>query len=180
MSRAAASAHSVREFHPGSSEHLFHHVAANISEAEIASLEFVRQAKMINTQAMQDGGLQVVDVYRIFEDIIGIFISLAHAQAFLDPAASHPNGEAARVMIAAIVRGAELALAIHGAAKFAGPYDECVIQHAALLEIEHQSGRGLIDAFALQRDVSRQVVVLVPASMIELNEAHAALGKPPC
>jgi len=31
----------------------------------------------------------------------------------------------------------------------------------------------------LQRDVSRQVVVLIPAAMIELNEAHAALGQPP-
>src|SRR3984957_4557431 len=161
MSRAAArpirrGSFTFRE--PGSSEHLFHHVAANISQAEIASLEFVRQAEMINTEAMQDGGLQVVDVHGIFEDVIGKVISLTDAQASLDPAAGHPNGEAARVMVAAVVRGAELALAIHGAAKFAGPYDECVIQHAALLEIEHQSGRGLIDAFTLQRDVSRQVV----------------------
>src|ERR1700747_2159762 len=90
-----------------SSEHLFHHVTANISQAEIASLEFVRQAQMINAEAMQDGGLQVVDMDGIFENVIGVVVSLADAQAFLDPAAGHPNGEAAGVMVAAIIRGAQ-------------------------------------------------------------------------
>src|SRR5205807_3120847 len=164
---------------PGSSEDLFHYVAGHIGQAEVASLEFVGQAEVINAEAMQDGGLQVVDMHWIFEDVVGIVVRLADAQAALDAAAGHPNGETAGMMVAAIVRGGELALAIHGAAKFAGPHDESVVQHASLLEIEHQSGGRLIDAPALQSDVSRQVVMLIPSAMIELNETYAALGQPP-
>src|SRR5260370_36008491 len=95
---------------------------------------------MINAEAMQDGGLQVVDVHLIFKDVVGIVIRLADAQAALDAAAGHPNGEAAGMMVAAIVRGGELALAIHGAAEFAGPHDASVVQHASLLKNAPQSG----------------------------------------
>ena len=34
-------------------------------------------------------------------------------------------------------------------------------------------------SLALQRDVARQVAVLIPAAVIELDEAHVALGQPP-
>src|SRR5438045_9759689 len=82
------------------------------------------------------------------------------------------------MMVAAIVGSREFSLAVDSSAEFARPHDKCVIQHAALLEIEDQPGRRLIDAFALQGNVSRQIVMLIPAAMVKLNEAHAALGQP--
>src|SRR5579859_6179137 len=83
------------------------------------------------------------------------------------------------MMVAAVVRSRKLALAVHGAPKFARPNDKCVVQHATLFEVEDQARRGLIDAFGLQSNIAGQIVVLIPSAMIELDEAHAALGQPP-
>src|SRR5207244_10624068 len=82
-------------------------------------------------------------------------------------------------MVAAIVGSGKFALAVDGPAKLAGPNDQCVIQHTSLLEIAYQAGRRLVDAFALQRNIARQVVVLIPAAMIQLNKTYAALSQPP-
>ena len=164
---------------PRLGEDLFHYIARHIGQPKISSLEFISQPEVINSQTMKDGRLQVVDVHGILEDVVGIVVGLADGQTALDTAPSHPHRETAGVMVATVVRSGEFTLTVHGSAKLSGPHDQCVIQHTSLLEIEDQSSRGLIDPLALQRNVSRQVVVLIPAAMVELNEAHATLGKPP-
>ena len=47
-------------------------------------------------------------------------------------------------MVAAVVGRRERALRVRRAAELAAPDDERVVEHAALLEIEHQRGGGLI------------------------------------
>ena len=79
------------------------------------------------------------------------------------------------MVIAAVVRLGERALAVDGAAEFAAPDDQRVVEQAALFQVDDQRRRGLIGAFALQREIARQVVVLVPAAMVKLDEAHVAL-----
>jgi hypothetical protein len=44
----------------------FDHLAMNIGQPELASLIFERQLFVINSQKMQDGGVQVMNVNRIF------------------------------------------------------------------------------------------------------------------
>ena len=83
------------------------------------------------------------------------------------------------MMIAAVVRVGQLALAEHRAAELAAPDDQRVVEQAALLQIGDERRRRLIRALALQREIARQIVVLIPAAMIELDEAHVALGEPP-
>ena len=82
------------------------------------------------------------------------------------------------MMIAAEVRRGQLALAVGRAAELAAPDHERVVEQAALLQIGDQRGAGLVDVVALQREIRRQVVVLIPAAMVELDETHAALGQP--
>src|SRR5262249_42673494 len=168
----------MTQCHCSLGECLFHHEAADVGQPEVSSLEFVRQLGVLDSQTMQDSRLQVVNVYRIFENVVAIIVGLADGEAALNPTTGHPNRKTARVMVASIVCAGELALAVHGSAELAGPNDQGIIQHAALLQIENQTGGGLIDACALQGNVARQVVVLVPAAMIELNEADATLGEP--
>ncbi len=96
----------------------------------------------------------------------------------LDAAAGQPDGEAAGMMVAAVVGGRQLALAVDGPAEFAAPDDQRVVEQAALLEVRDEGGRRLIGVAALAGDLGGQVRVLVPAAVEELDEPHAALGQP--
>ena len=87
-------------------------------------------------------------------------------------------GEAARVMVAAVVGRGELALRVDRPAELAAPDDQRVVEQAALLQVLDQGGRGLVGVVALAADLLGQVAVLVPAHVIELDESHAALGQP--
>ena len=49
---------------------------------------------------------------------------------------------------------------------------------AALLQVQDECRRRLVGRLALPGDVARQLDVLVPAAMKDLNEPHAALGQP--
>ena len=57
------------------------------------------------------------------------------------------------------------------------PDDECVVQQAALLQFSQQGSRRLVGIVALAADPGREIVVLVPVAMIELNKPHATLGQ---
>ncbi len=60
------------------------------------------------------------------------------------------------MMIAAVVVVRQMALAVNGAPEFPAPDHQRVVEQPALFEIGNQSGRGLIGAFALQRQIARQ------------------------
>src|SRR5690242_11676487 len=98
----------------------------------MTALKLIRQARVIDAEAVQDGGLQIVDVDRVFGDVVAVIVGLTQRDTGLDAATRQPSGEAARVMIAAVVGGREPALAVYRSAKFAPPNDQRLIQHAAL------------------------------------------------
>jgi hypothetical protein len=63
------------------------------------------------------------------------------------PAAGHPDGERARIVVAAdkLHHLAGIAILAHGgAAEFPAPDDQRVLKHAAFLEIAEQRRDGLI------------------------------------
>ena len=80
-------------------------------------------------------------------------------------------------MVAPVVRLGQLALTVGGAAKFAAPDDQRLVEHAPLLEVGDQCGAGLVDVFALRLVFLGQAAVRVPAAMENLDVAHAALGQ---
>ena len=93
----------------------------------IEPLETVGQLPMVNSQAVQDGGVEVVDVDRIFNDVVAEFVSFSIAHPGLDSAASHPNRETAWMMIAPVVFPGELSLAVNRTSKFPSPHNERII-----------------------------------------------------
>src|SRR5947199_6381567 len=114
---------------------------------------------MVDSQAMQDRGLQVVDVDRVFNNVIAIIIRLSEGDAFLDATARHPDAEAARVMIAPVVGVRQFALAVNGSAELAAPDHQRVVEQAPLLQVQDQPRRSLVHAFGLQGNIPGQVVV---------------------
>src|SRR5688572_1684739 len=83
------------------------------------------------------------------------------------------------MMIPAITGIFDIALHISGAAEFATPDDQGFLEQSALFEIEDERGARLIDILALERQMLRELSVLIPAAMIELDETNAAFNQPP-
>ena len=56
---AHGSSHGTR---PRSGEHFFYHLAGDVGQAEVATLVAVRQFEVIETEEMQERGVEIVDV----------------------------------------------------------------------------------------------------------------------
>src|SRR5688500_9963179 len=138
----------------------------------------VGQPLVIDPQQVQQRGVEVVDVDAALDDVVAEVIGGAVDEPRLDAAASHPDGEAARMVVTAVVGRGELALRVARTPELPAPDDERVVEQTAPLEIAHERGAGLIRLAALAPDVPWQVVVLIPALMIKLDELHAALRQP--
>ena len=82
---------------------LLHNVCwFDTGKALIKTLKFERQLFVVNSQTVQDGGIQVTDVNGIFNDVVAIVVRLAVLNSTLNTAAGHPDGEAAAVVVATI------------------------------------------------------------------------------
>ena len=147
------------------------------SELGIETLEFEVEAIVINAHAIQHGGVEVEDADRIAQNVVAEVIRFADGHAGLDAAACEENGEAARVVIAAVVVLRQGSLRVDGATKFPTPDDQGIIEQATLLEIFDQCRGGLIGVMALTADGFRQGEMLVPAHVEKLHKTHIAFGE---
>ena len=96
-------------------------VLLDAGQAHVEALELVGQAAVVDAEAVEDGGVQVVDVDRVANDVVAEVVGLAVGPARLDAAAGHPDGEALGVVVAAVVVLREPALAVDGAGRTRRP-----------------------------------------------------------
>ncbi len=146
-------------------------------EALVEALVLEDEAAVINAEAVEEGGVEVVHVHRVFHDVVAEVIGLAVDGAGADATAGEPHGEVPGMMIAPVGFGGEFALGIDGAPEFAAPDDEGGIEETALFEVGDQGGAGLIGVEALIADGGGEVVVLVPSAMEDLNDADTAFDE---
>ena len=125
---------------------------------------------------MQHRGVHVVDIELVLHRTVAELVSRTVGDAGLGPAAGHPNGEAKRVVIAAIA-----ALRERRAAKLTGPHNKRVLQHAARFQVAQQPGNRLVGCAGVVAMIFLQATVGVPAVVAadpragQLDEAHALL-----
>src|SRR4029453_462555 len=100
----------------------------HIRQPKIPALKAEGQASMVDAEAMQDSRLKIVDVNGVADNVVTVIVGFAPREARLDAAAGHPQRETAAVMIAAVVGCRQSALAIDGAAEFAAPNDERLVE----------------------------------------------------
>ena len=81
------------------------------------------------------------------------------------------------MVVAAEVAG-ELSLAVVGSSELTAPDDKGVFEEPPALEIHHQGGGGPVGFLALAGQAFWQTAVLIPARMVKLDEANAALREP--
>jgi hypothetical protein len=108
------------------------------------------QAFMIDAQLMQDCGLDVMHMNWIFDGSEAEFIGLSERLPAANPTSSHPHGECLWVVVAAQLASQGYTCFNHGrSSELAAPYDQRLVQHASLFQIEDQSCTGLVCLFAL-------------------------------
>ena len=156
---------------------LLHYLTVDIGQPEVAALVLESELRVVDSQAMEDGCVQVVHMDRILGDVVAIVVRLAECDSRLYAAAGHPDGKAAGMMIATVVVRGQLALTIHGAPEFAAPDNQRVLQKAPLFQILDERRARLVGVPALTRDLFGQLVVLVPALVEQLNEPNAAFDE---
>src|SRR5437868_5006736 len=78
-------------------------VLLHAGQAHVQALELVREPAVVDAEAVEDGGIHVVDMNRVFDDVVAEVVGLAVDDAPLDAAAGHPHGIAAWMMIPAVV-----------------------------------------------------------------------------
>lgn len=93
------------------------------------------ESLMVDPEEVENGGLQVVDMDGVFNDVNAIVVGLPVTEACFYATSGEPVGEAIGVMVSAVVGRSQFALAVYGSPEFASPNDERVFQHAALLQV---------------------------------------------
>ena len=138
----------------------------HIRQPEPPALEFVGEPFVVDAHQMQQGSVEIVNVYRIFDDIVAEIVGFSVTDPGFDTGAGHPHCEAARVVITAIIGRAELTLRINGPAELPAPYHERVVEQAAAFQVHDQCAGGLVGSFALLRNGLRQAAMLVPTLVV--------------
>ena len=75
----------------------------HVGQPVVPSLVPERQLGVVDAQAMQDRGVQVMDVDGIAGDVVAEVVGRAVSDAGLDASAAQPDREAARMVVAAVI-----------------------------------------------------------------------------
>ncbi len=127
---------------------------------------------MRDAEQMQHRGVQVVHVHDVLDRVIAEIVRGAVGDAALDASPGEPHGEGLDVVVAPI------ALRHRGAPEFAAVNNECVVEHAALPEVCDQRRSGFVDQAGGVLDAFFDSAVMIPATVVKLDETHATLSQP--
>src|SRR5271156_2597311 len=137
---------------------------------------------MIEAQYVEHGCVKIANLHGILRNLIAHRVGLAIRHAWFNPAPGHPDAERPRIVVATDkLHDLTIAIFPHGRpSEFAAPDYQRVLHHAALLQVSKKRRNGLIYLAALVRKTDIQGAlrvssVVVPAPVVELNEAHATL-----
>ena len=95
----------------------------DVGQSEIASRVAIRQAFVIQSHQMEDGGVEVVHVNSILDGSESEYVGGSKTETRFDPATRHPDGEPVVVVVASL-----LALGSRCASKFATPQNQGFIE----------------------------------------------------
>ena len=155
--------------------------AVHIGESVITALKAESELQVVESQQLQDGGVQVVDVHFAFDWSEAHFVGGTVNVSGFDSAAGQPHGKGIDVVIAA---GGFPGFAHGSASEFAAPNDESIFEQSASFEVEYECSGGLID-FAADGvesgvEVSAFSAVMVPVGVVQLDKANAAFDHAAC
>src|SRR5579864_4241645 len=90
---------------PSSAQQTSHYFCRNDSgEFLVKPLKLERELLMVNAQQMKKSGIEIAHVYGIANDVVAKVVRLTIRNSCLYATSCQPHGEAARMMIATVVR----------------------------------------------------------------------------
>ena len=101
----------------------------------IEPLELERELFVVDSHAVQYGCIDVVDVNRVFDDVVTEVIGFAVDESLFYSAACHPHAEVSWMVIASIIVFGQRPLRVHRPAEFASPNNQRAIEQAPLFEV---------------------------------------------
>ena len=138
---------------------------------------------MINSHQVHDCSLKIVNVYRIFHDIIAEVISFPNGHTFIYSCSGHPDREPVHIVVATLADGICSGLSKRSTSKFCGTQDQSILQHAALpVLLLRTLGRYRADALRkkeLEREIdgiARAAKLPVPVVKRSSTSLLVALG----
>src|SRR5262249_53123550 len=139
------------------SQEILDDVAVNVGQAEVAALVAEGEPCVVDAQALQDRGVEMMDVDGGLDDVVAEVVGGAVALATVDAAAGQPHREAAAVVVAPVVVLRQRTLAVNRTAELAAPDHQCLVEQPPLLEVANQGGGRAIDVLALPANLLGQV-----------------------
>src|SRR5262249_16612944 len=92
-----------KRFLPLGQQLLDHPRVLHPSQPLVQSLVLVAEALVVETQKVQDRGMEVADVHRVLDDVVREIVGFTVNGARPGAAAGQPHSKAARMMVAAVV-----------------------------------------------------------------------------
>ena len=129
----------------------------------------------VDAELIVDGGHEVGSTDGVFFGFAAEGIGSAIDEPFFDPASCEHDGEDAGPVIAAAVF-----VDFRSAAELGGEHDEGVVEHAAIAEVAEKSRNGMVDVGHGFAKAVFDVLVVVPASGGEGDEADPSLHETTC
>ena len=77
----------------------------HIGQAITSTLKLEGKTLVIDAQEVHDGGLVIVNMHGVFDDVVAKIIRFAVGKPFFHPGTSHPDGVAAGMVVAPIIVG---------------------------------------------------------------------------
>src|SRR5258708_14747650 len=113
---------------------------------------------MIEPHQVYHGGVEIMYMHRVFNDIVPEFIRLS-IYPRPGPAPRHPDRKTAWMVVPAVVIHEKLALTIIRTAEFSSPDHQGLFQQASLFHTLDQHGGTLIYVFTLSFYFRRQIAM---------------------
>ena len=95
----------------------------NTGQLLIKPLKLVGESLVIDSHAVEDRCIKVVDVHGIFGDVVAEVVGLSKGDATFDSTTCHPHAEISRMVIAAVIVPRQTSLAVNGTSEFSSPND---------------------------------------------------------
>ena len=109
-----------------------------------AAVVHVGGTQVIQAQQIKDRRVNIVNVMWLIDRAQSDFIRSPDGLSAFHAAASHPNSEAPRIVIAPGLFVIRATLHEGSAAELPAPYHQGVVQHSASLQVRKQARNGLV------------------------------------
>ena len=93
----------------------------------------VRESELVivNSQAMKNGGIQFIQVYRVLGNVVTKVISFSVGDAFFDSASCHPHTKVSGMVVPSIVLPREFSLTVDRSPEFTAKHHQRVLEKSS-------------------------------------------------